>query len=502
MANDKKNINELVSDDDDPTVELEQLALPQVDPVWETDDLSEAAASTHDFAEPEDTDRDAAITELKSDLKNRSETIDRLQYDIEQLRAKWTGLETEIKAREELTDNLNEELRSSAGKLQRKEKLLKKRDQSIKALKAEIRARNDAYESAQGSVAERDQQIEELQSDLIADRSDEAIQDRQRLQQQAGKIASAESTIIELREQITRTESYADSIRQQLQDKSADTSAAEDTREFLQLGMTKATERVAELAAELSVEKAEKEALTEKLSAIKSAHEQEIRLVRFELGEAQETVAQHELVTEQLASDLVDTRGFKDELEKMLSKTEEQNRLPIERLEKDNRRLRQETEDQEQKLQTKNEAVNCLLAELAKKSQKIKSIGDIEDVIQDIDNRMSERIDERPGKERERVTRVLIGSVDGQDLRFPLFKDRLTIGRTEQNDIQLDATYVSRRHAVVVTDQEATRVIDWGSKNGVFVNSKRITEHFLKNGDTVTIGTADFRYEERPKRDA
>ena len=28
MANDKKNINELVSDDDDPTAELEQLVLP------------------------------------------------------------------------------------------------------------------------------------------------------------------------------------------------------------------------------------------------------------------------------------------------------------------------------------------------------------------------------------------------------------------------------------------------------------------------------------------
>jgi len=502
MANDKKNINELVSDDDDPTAELEQLALPQVDSIRDTDDLSEAAASTHGFAEPEDSDRDAAITELRSDLKNRSETIDRLQYDIEQLRAKWTGLETEIKAREDLTDNLNDELRDSTKKLQRKEKLLKKRDQAIKALKAEIRARNDEYGVLQESVIERDQQIEKLQLELTADRSDEAEQDRQRLQQQAGQIASAESTIIELREQITRTESYADSLRQNLQDKSADTSEVEDTQEFLQLSMTRATEELAEMAAELSEEKANKEALAEKLDGIKSAHEDEIRMVRFELGEAQETVAQHELVTEQLVSDLVDTRGFKDELEKMLSQTEEQNRSRIEKLEKENRRLQREMEDNEQKLQSKSEAINCLLAELAKKSQQIESIGEIEDVIQDIDNRMSERIDERPGKERDRVTRVLIGSVDGQELRFPLFKDRLTIGRTEQNDIQLDATYVSRRHAVIVTDREATRVIDWGSKNGVFVNSKRITEHFLKNGDTVTIGTADFRYEERPKRDA
>ena len=54
---------------------------------------------------------------------------------------------------------------------------------------------------------------------------------------------------------------------------------------------------------------------------------------------------------------------------------------------------------------------------------------------------------------------------------------------------------------MVKTDGESTRVIDWGSKNGVYVNSKQVTEHFLKNGDIVTIGDAHFRYEERPKRD-
>jgi len=502
MANDKKNINELVSDDDDPTTELEQLALPQVHPVRDTDDLSEAAASTHGFAAPGYSDRDAAITELRSDLKNRSETINRLQYDIEQLRAKWTGLETEIKAREDLTDNLNNELRDSTKKLERKEKLLKKRDQAIKSLKAEIRDRNDEYGSLQATVIDRDQLIEELQENLAADRSDEAEQDRQRLELQIGKIASAESTIIELRGQISRTESYADTLRQKLQDKTADTSKAEDTRESLRLSMTRTTEKLAELTAELSEEKASNESLTKELGGIKDAHEEEIRMIRFELGEAQETVAQHELVAEQLASDLVDTREFKMKLEKMLNQSEEESQSRTEQLEKENHRLQQEAEDNEQKLQTKSEAINCLLAELAKKTQQIESIEEIEDVIQDIDSRMSERIDERSSKEKDRVTRVLIGTVDGQELRFPLFKDRLTIGRTDQNDIQLDATYVSRRHAVIVTDHDATRIIDWGSKNGVMVNSNPVTEHFLKNGDTVTIGTADFRYEERPKRDA
>jgi len=502
MANDKKNTNELVSDDDDPTAELEQLSLPPEGLARDADDMSESAAGTHGFAEPDDAERDAAIIELRSDLKNRSETINRLQYDIEQLRARWTGLETEIEAREELTGKLNGELSSTSDKLERKEKLLKKRDRSVKSLKAEIRDRNNEYSALQATVIERDQQIEELHKDLSADRSDEAEQDRQRLDQQAGQISSAESTIIELRDQITRTESYADSLRQKIQDQTEDTSEAEDTREFLQLSVTQATESLAELTAELGAEKADNESLTKELAGIREAHEEEIRMIRFELGEAQETVAQSELVTEQLASDLLDTRSFKAELEKMLSQTEEENQARIEQLEKENRHLRQQATDKEQKLDTKSEAITCLLAELAKKTQQIESIGEIEDVIQDIDNRMSERIDERTSREKDRVTRVLIGTVDGQELRFPLFKDRLTIGRTEQNDIQLDATYVSRRHAVIVTDHNATRVIDWGSKNGVLVNSNRITEHFLKNGDTVTIGTADFRYEERPKRDS
>ncbi len=38
------------------------------------------------------------------------------------------------------------------------------------------------------------------------------------------------------------------------------------------------------------------------------------------------------------------------------------------------------------------------------------------------------------------------------------------------------------------------------SKNGVSVNSKRVTEQILKNGDVVTIGSAEFKFEERPKR--
>ena len=96
----------------------------------------------------------------------------------------------------------------------------------------------------------------------------------------------------------------------------------------------------------------------------------------------------------------------------------------------------------------------------------------------------------------------MIGTVDNQVLQFPLFKDRLTIGRTKENDIQLKAAYISRLHAVIQTEGDATRIIDWGSKNGIQVNSARVSEHFLCHGDTIMIGNARFRYEERKKRDS
>ncbi len=271
-------------------------------------------------------------------------------------------------------------------------------------------------------------------------------------------------------------------------------------RDAIRDGLDHSRRKVAQLEREVAGLRICNAALEERLAKIQDDHAEEIRMIRFELGEAQETVAQQELVTEQLASDLFNTRGFKDELEKMLTQTEKTSVARIDDLERENKRLKEDLSHSKETLESKSDAINCLLAELASKTQQIETIGEIEDVIHDIDDRMSERIDEQR-RQRDRTSRVLIGTVDGQELRFPLFKDRLTIGRTEQNDIQLKASYVSRRHAVIVTDHETTRVIDWGSKNGVYVNSDRITEHFLKNGDAVRIGTADFRYEEFPKRD-
>ena len=254
------------------------------------------------------------------------------------------------------------------------------------------------------------------------------------------------------------------------------------------------------LADALTNAKKEHGVLTGQLQTLHERHDEEIRMLRFELTEAADTVAEQEMINEQLASDLVDTRGFKNELERMLTASDAQNQSRITELEQELDRIRKANADYVSELAAKNEAIADLLEELSSKSRQEDSISELEAAISELDERVTERIDSKPLGDKDRITRVLIGKVDEQVLRFPLFKSRLTIGRALENDVQLQAGHISRRHAVIMTEGETTRVVDWGSKNGVYVNSKRVTEHFLTSGDTVTIGDADFRYEERPKR--
>jgi hypothetical protein len=241
--------------------------------------------------------------------------------------------------------------------------------------------------------------------------------------------------------------------------------------------------------------------LNDKIDEMKRKHAKEIRTVRFELTEAQETLAQNELINRQLASDLVDTRGFKIELERMLTECEHQHQARASELEREVERLLESSAEVERELANRNETINSLLGDLSSKDKQDQSLSDLEAAIQELNEHISEADAEPVPGLRDRVSRVLIGTVDGQEIRFPLFKKRLSIGRTADNDIQLQAPFISRRHAVVVIDGDVTRLVDWGSRNGVYVNSRRVTEHFLHAGDVVTVGDTRFRYEERAKRD-
>jgi pSer/pThr/pTyr-binding forkhead associated (FHA) protein len=73
-------------------------------------------------------------------------------------------------------------------------------------------------------------------------------------------------------------------------------------------------------------------------------------------------------------------------------------------------------------------------------------------------------------------------------------KKRISIGRTNDNDIVLENRAVSRKHAIIEFNNNAAVIIDNESLNGTFVNNRKITEEVLRDEDVVTIGKYSLQY--------
>lgn len=64
----------------------------------------------------------------------------------------------------------------------------------------------------------------------------------------------------------------------------------------------------------------------------------------------------------------------------------------------------------------------------------------------------------------------------------------LSIGRGEENDLCINSRFVSRQHATIFRNGGETAVVDLDSKNGTFVNSRRISAQTVGDQDEITIG--------------
>jgi general secretion pathway protein A len=82
---------------------------------------------------------------------------------------------------------------------------------------------------------------------------------------------------------------------------------------------------------------------------------------------------------------------------------------------------------------------------------------------------------------------------------LPLRMGRTIIGRTPDNDLQIDSRFVSRHHCQIITKADGCVVEDLNSTNGIVVKAKRVRRHSLNDGDVITIGKHDLLYvDERP----
>ena len=89
----------------------------------------------------------------------------------------------------------------------------------------------------------------------------------------------------------------------------------------------------------------------------------------------------------------------------------------------------------------------------------------------------------------------LILSMDGLVLKeIPLNRERMTIGRRPNNDIQIDNLAISGEHAAVVTILNDSFLEDLNSTNGTLINGQPVKKHFLKNGDVIELGKYKLKY--------
>jgi len=91
----------------------------------------------------------------------------------------------------------------------------------------------------------------------------------------------------------------------------------------------------------------------------------------------------------------------------------------------------------------------------------------------------------------------LVVRADGQIIQEVALDTGLSIGRAEDNDLQLADPKVSRHHARVHKEGTTYVLEDLGSANGTLVNGVPLTEpHTLQHGERITVGDVELTYEE------
>lgn len=88
---------------------------------------------------------------------------------------------------------------------------------------------------------------------------------------------------------------------------------------------------------------------------------------------------------------------------------------------------------------------------------------------------------------------LVMFKADGSRRDFPVTKPRIVVGRTNDCDLRIPLSSVSRQHCEFRLENNQFKLHDLGSSNGTFRNNTRISqETLLQPGDEVVIGPVVF----------
>lgn len=89
----------------------------------------------------------------------------------------------------------------------------------------------------------------------------------------------------------------------------------------------------------------------------------------------------------------------------------------------------------------------------------------------------------------------LVLSMDGLVLKeLALTKERTTIGRKPDNDIQIDNLAISGHHAVITCITNDAFLEDQNSTNGTYLNGQPVKKNVLRNNDVIELGKYKIKF--------
>ena len=95
------------------------------------------------------------------------------------------------------------------------------------------------------------------------------------------------------------------------------------------------------------------------------------------------------------------------------------------------------------------------------------------------------------------MPKLQVSLPDGPETTHELGENEITIGRIEENMLQIEDASVSSRHAVLTLRGHDYVLVDIGSTNGTRVNGEDLapdTERPLQDGDQIRFGHVDTVY--------
>lgn len=379
-------------------------------------------------------------------------------------------LDDVLRAHQEEIDSLRANLASVMGSRRQLEASLAAATASLQQLEQRLREQSEQLRAS-------DAQREELRARLQQAQAELAALVQQRAQQEAAQAAQAQragdgqevalersqADLAELQRRVTRHE---------------ETLRHAEGRRYIFDSMLREREQLAdELSAQLAAQREQQHALEQRLAQQDQqvqAHTQqlitdgaaaltrtgeleaELRRVRAELDDAQAAALAAQRRVARFETDLADHASVADTLREQLRSAESANES-----------LRGDLAAAEDLIRSRESE----LAQLAARQARVESSEPAPDT-------------------RERM----LVRTEGDEGIVHVLGRRTTVGRTPDNDLRIDADYISRHHAVVLNAAGGTIVEDLDSTNGVFVNNVRVARRQLNPGDLVTFGKTTFRY--------